>query len=83
MQQIGSITREIDSVARAEKVRYYGDKQEETNNTKEVNNGVHDGERLPNPGADAERAADAGNREVRQPAAEIPAGERPDDVPTR
>ena len=54
MQQIGSITREIDSVARAEKVRYYGDKQEETNNTKEVNNGVHDGERLPNPGADAE-----------------------------
>ena len=60
MQQIGSITREIDSVARAEKVRYYGDKQEETNNTKEVNNGVHDGERLPNPGADAERAADAG-----------------------
>lgn len=80
MQQIGSITREIDSVARAEKVRYYGDKQEETNNTKEVNNGVHDGERLPNPGADAERAADAGNREVRQPAAEIPAGERPDDV---
>ena len=47
MQQIGSITREIDSVARAEKVRYYGDKQEETNNTKEVNNGVHDGERLP------------------------------------
>ena len=80
MQQIGSITREIDSVARAEKVRYYGDKQEETNNTKEVNNGVHDGERLPNPGADVERAADAGNREVRQPAAEIPAGERPDDV---
>ena len=73
MQQIGSITREIDSVARAEKVRYYGDKQEETNNTKEVNNGVHDGERLPNPGADAERAADAGNRQVRQPAAEIPA----------
>ena len=80
MQQIGSITREIDSVARAEKVRYYGDKQEETNNTKEVNNGVHDGERLPNPSADVERAADAGNREVRQPAAEIPAGERPDDV---
>ena len=80
MQQIGSITREIDSVARAEKVRYYGDKQKETNNTKEVNNGVHDGERLPNPGADAERAADAGDRQVRQPAAEIPAGERPDDV---
>ena len=80
MQQIGSITREIDSVARAEKVRYYGDKQEETNNTKEVNNGVHDGERLPNPGADAERAADAGNRQVRQPAAEIPAGERADGV---
>ena len=76
MQQIGSITREIDSVARAEKVRYYGDKQEETNNTKEVNNGVHDGERLPNPGADAERAADAGNRQVRQPAAEILARER-------
>ena len=80
MQQIGSITREIDSVARDEKVRYYGDKQEETNNTKEVNNGVHDGERLPNPGADAERAADAGNREVRQPAAEISAGERADGV---
>ena len=80
MQQIGSITREIDSVARAEKVRYYGDKQKETNNTKEVNNGVHDGERLPNPGADVERAADAGNREVRQPAEEIPAGERADGV---
>lgn len=80
MQQIGSITREIDSVARAEKVRYYGDKQEETNNTKEVNNGVHDGERLPNPGADAERAADAGDRQVRQPAAEIPARERADGV---
>lgn len=80
MQQIGSITREIDSVARAEKVRYYGDKQEETNNTKEVNNGVHDGERLPNPGADVERAADAGDRQVRQPAAEILARERPDDV---
>ena len=80
MQQIGSITREIDSVARAEKVRYYGDKQEETNNTKEVNNGVHDGERLPNPGADVERAADAGNREVRQPAAEISARERADGV---
>lgn len=80
MQQIGSITREIDSVARAEKVRYYGDKQEETNNTKEVNNGVHDGERLPNPGADAERAADAGNRQVRQPAAEISARERADGV---
>lgn len=80
MQQIGSITREIDSVARAEKVRYYGDKQEETNNTKEVNNGVHDGERLPNPGADAERAADAGNRQVRQPAAEFSAGERADGV---
>ena len=80
MQQIGSITREIDSVARAEKVRYYGDKQEETNNTKEVNNGVHDGERLPNPGADAERAADAGNRQVRQPAAEFSARERADGV---
>lgn len=80
MQQIGSITRKIDSVARAEKVRYYGDKQEETNNTKEVNNGVHDGERLPNPGADAERAVDAGDRQVRQPAAEIPAGERADGV---
>lgn len=80
MQQIGSITREIDSVARAEKVRYYGDKQEETNNTKEVNNGVHDGERLPNPGADAERAADAGDRQVRQPAAEFSAGERADGV---
>ena len=80
MQQIGSITREIDSVARAEKVRYYGDKQEETNNTKEVNNGVHDGERLPNPGADVERAADAGNREVRQPAAEFSARERADGV---
>ena len=76
MQQIGSITREIDSVARAEKVRYYGDKHEETNNTKEVNNGVHDGERLPNPGAVAERAADAGNRQVRQPAAEFSARER-------
>lgn len=80
MQQIGSITREIDSVARAEKVRYYGGKQEKTTDDKEVNNGVHDGERLPNPGADAERAADAGDRQVRQPAAEIPAGERPDDV---
>lgn len=80
MQQIGSITREIDSVARAEKVRYYGDKQEETNNTKEVNNGVHDGERLPNPGADAERAADARNRQIRQPAAEFSARERADDV---
>ena len=80
MQQIGSITREIDSVARTEKVRYYGDKQEENNNTKEVNNGVHDGERLPNPGADAERAADAGNRQVRQPAAEILARERADGV---
>ena len=80
MQQIGSITREIDSVARDEKVRYYGDKQEETNNTKEVNNGVHDGERLPNPGADAERAADAGNRQVRQPAAEFSARERADGV---
>lgn len=80
MQQIGSITREIDSVARAEKVRYYGDKQEETNNTKEVNNGVHDGERLPNPGADAERAADAGNRQVRQSAAEFSARERADGV---
>ena len=78
MQQIGSITREIDSVARAEKVRYYGDKQEETNNTKEVNNGVHDGERLPNPGA--ERAADARNRQIRQPAAEFSARERADDV---
>ena len=80
MQQIGSITREIDSVARTEKVRYYGDKQEETNNTKEVNNGVHDGERLPNPGADAERAADAGNRQVRQSAAEFSARERADGV---
>ena len=80
MQQIGSITREIDSVARTEKVRYYGDKQEENNNTKEVNNGVHDGERLPNPGADVERAADAGNRQVRQPAAEILARERADGV---
>ena len=66
MQQIGSITREIDSVARAEKVRYYGGKQEKTTDDKEVNNGVHDGERLPNPGADAERAADAGNRQVRR-----------------
>lgn len=80
MQQIGSITREIDSVARAEKVRYYGGKQEKTTDDKEVNNGVHDGERLPNPGADAERAADAGDRQVRQPAAEIPAGERADGV---
>ena len=39
-----------------------------------------DGERLPNPGADVERAADAGNREVRQPAAEISARERADGV---
>ena len=80
MQQIGSITREIDSVARAEKVRYYGGKQEKTTDDKEVNNGVHDGERLPNPGADAERAADAGNRQVRQPAAEFSARERADGV---
>ena len=80
MQQIGSITREIDSVARAEKVRYYGDKQTETNDNKEVNNGVHDSERLPNPEADAGRAADAGNREVRQYAPEVSAGERPDAV---
>ena len=80
MQQIGSITREIDSVARAEKVRYYGGKQEKTNDTKEVNNGVRDGERLSNPETDAGRAADAGNRQVRQPAPEILAGERPDGV---
>lgn len=80
MQQIGSITREIDSVARTEKVRYYGGKQEKTNDTKEVNNGVRDGERLSNPETDAGRAADAGNRQVRQPAPEILAGERPDGV---
>ena len=78
--QIGSITREIDSVARAEKVRYYGDKQEEANDTKEVNNGVRDGERLSNPETGAGRAADAGDRQVRQPAPEILAGERPDGV---
>ena len=80
MQQIGSITREIDSVARAEKVRYYGDKQEEINDAKEVNDGIHDGERLPNPESDAGRAADAGNRQVRQPAQEISDGERAHDV---
>ena len=80
MQQIGSITREIDSVARKEKVRYYGGKQEEINEAKEVNNGIHDSERLPNPESDAGRAADAGDREVRQYAPEVSAGERPDAV---
>lgn len=80
MQQIGSITREIDSVARAEKVRYYGGKQEENHDDKEVNNGVHDSERLPNPKAGAGRAADAGDRQVRKPAPEVPAGERANGV---
>ena len=80
MQQIGSITREIDSVARAEKVRYYGDKQEKVNDTKEANDGIHDSERLPNPEVGAGRAADAGDRQVRQPAQRFSDGERADGV---
>ena len=80
MLEIGRITREIDSVARAEKVRYYGDKQEESNDTKEVNNGVHDGERLPNSGTGTGRTADAGDRQVRQPTQGVSAGERAYDI---
>ena len=71
MHQIGSIAREIDSVARKEKVRYYGGEQAITNQNKEVDHGVQNGERVRDPEPDAGRNAEAGDRQVRQYAQEI------------
>ena len=78
MNQLGAITREIDSVARTEKVLYYGGEQKKVSDYKEAENGVHDGERIPH--SEAERSPDAGNRQVRQYAPGISGGERADAV---
>lgn len=80
MHQIGSITREIDSVARKEKVRYYGGEQAITNQNKEADHGVQNGERVRDPEPDAGRNAEAGNRQVRQYAQEISGGGSTDPV---
>ena len=77
MQQIGSITRGIDSVARAEKVRYYGGEQAITNQNKEADHGVQNGERVRDPEPDAGRNAEAGDRQVRQYAQEFLAEKAP------
>ena len=74
MHQIGSIAREIDSVARKEKVRYYGGEQVITNQNKEADYGVQNGERVRDPEPDAGRNAEAGDRQVRQYAQEIYGG---------
>lgn len=74
MHQIGSIAREIDSVARKEKVRYYGGEQVITNQNKEADHGVQNGERVRDPEPDAGRNAEAGDRQVRQYAQEISGG---------
>lgn len=80
MHQIGSIAREIDSVARKEKVRYYGGEQAITNQNKEVDHGVQNGERVRDPEPDAGRNAEAGDRQVRQYAQEISGGGSTDPV---
>ena len=80
MHQIGSIAREIDSVARKEKVRYYGGEQAITNQNKEDDHGVQNGERVRDPEPDAERNAEAGDRQVRQYAQEISGGGSTDPV---
>lgn len=80
MHQIGSIAREIDSVARKEKVRYYGGEQVITNQNKEADHGVQNGERVRDPEPDAGRNAEAGDRQVRQYAQEISGGGSTDPV---
>ena len=80
MHQIGSIAREIDSVARKEKVRYYGGEQAITNQNKEADHGVQNGERVRDPEPDAGRNAEAGDRQVRQYAQEISGGGSTDPV---
>lgn len=80
MHQIGSIAREIDSVARKEKVRYYGGEQAITNQNKEADHGVQNGERVRDPEPDAGRNAEAGDRQVRQYAQEISGRESTDPV---
>lgn len=80
MHQIGSIAREIDSVARKEKVRYYGGEQAITNHNKEADHGVQNGERIRDPEPDAGRNAEAGDRQVRQYAQEISGGGSTDPV---
>jgi len=80
MHQIGSIAREIDSVARKEKVRYYGGEQAITNPNKEADHGVQNGERVRDPEPDAGRNAEAGDRQVRQYAQEVSGGKSTDPV---
>ena len=80
MHHIGSIARENDSVARKEKVRYYGGEQAITNQNKEADHGVQNGERVRDPEPDAGRNAEAGDRQVRQYAQEISGGESTDPV---
>lgn len=80
MHQIGSIAREIDSVARKEKVRYYGGEQAITNPNKEADHGVQNGERVRDPEPDAGRNAETGDRQVRQYAQEVSGGKSTDPV---
>lgn len=78
--EIGRITKEIDSVARSEKVRYYGAEQDRATQPKEADNGVQNRERVPDPETGAERTPAAANRQVRQSAPEVSDGERADAV---
>lgn len=82
MRYLGDVVREIDSVARQEKSAYAMGGRKETHATepKEVQHGVHEHQRLSGAESDTERAADAADRQIRQPAQRVSAGERPDDL---
>lgn len=82
MMVIKKIVQEIDSVARQEKSAYYVSehKKPQTTDAKEVQHGVHEHQRISGAESNTERAADAADRQVRQPTQGVSTRERPDDL---
>lgn len=80
MQSLGSLVRQIDSVALAEpEAHNQGDKENETK--KEASrDGVHPSERVSDPESDTERATGPADWQVRRDPQGVPAGERAGDL---
>lgn len=78
-QFLGAMVREIDSVARNDKLRYYESERKPTETTKEADRGVQQRERVSDSQPDTERGA-GGSRQVRQSAPPVPDGAGPVSV---
>lgn len=81
LNRIGTVVREIDSVAKGQdEVHNKAERRTQPNTEQEADNGIHRQRRLQDTQPDYERTTDRGNRQVRQPASGVSAGERPDNL---